>query len=455
MFLFNLQVFAQSKEGFWYIQSQNGKFLNVHNNSNESSAAIILEEKPLTLWKIRKTDARDGYYHIEVQHNGLYLTIPLGKDEYKDNAKVLQKGKISSESVGLDNQKWKIERYHGKYLYISNKKNSKRLSFKKEDIYEDESDFTVVQLDSEKKKNNQLWILVTPPKTESDPKKTVEKPVEIPIGINDVIGTTKERSNIWAVFVGISDYENAELKLKFAVNDAYEMYAHYRSPEGGAISDKQIHKITDREATRANILQALENINQKAGENDVLLFYFSGHGLKGAYIPADHWTNNPSLLYQKEVLSIFDKSKAKYRIIISDVCKAEWGNNLSAKSKGEKPANAKKDLNELVKKFEEQVQQIPKQNTTTVLLASCKEDEDSTEYPEFQKGLFTHYLIDGLKNCHADSDWDKDGIITIEELASYVRDKVSDHSNGNQNPIIQTSTKEAFVDLTMPLGVCR
>lgn len=166
LFLFNLQIFAQSKEGFWYIQSQNGKFLNVKDSSTADAALIILEDSPKTVWKIQKTEERDGYYLITAQHSGLYLTAPLNEKEFYDSAKIQQRSKRYEGGLGIDNQKWKTEKYKdSNSFYFINKKNGKRLAFLTEELYEDDPDFKVVQLDLAKKHNNQLWTLVSLPKT--------------------------------------------------------------------------------------------------------------------------------------------------------------------------------------------------------------------------------------------------------------------------------------------------
>ena len=76
--------------------------------------------------------------------------------------------------------------------------------------------------------------------------------------------------------------------LRYTDDDAYQVYAFLKSPEGGALPDKQVRILIDEQATRQNILDAMRTIFLRADENDVVMFYFSGHGLKGAsFIPVD------------------------------------------------------------------------------------------------------------------------------------------------------------------------
>ena len=102
--------------------------------------------------------------------------------------------------------------------------------------------------------------------------------------------------------------------LRFTDDDAYRFYAFLRSPEGGAIPDEQINILIDEDATRNNILGALRNTLLKADENDVIIFYYSGHGLEGSIIPSDYDGYNNRIMNQ-EIKRIFEDSRAKHKVI--------------------------------------------------------------------------------------------------------------------------------------------
>ncbi|MDH3648481.1 MAG: caspase family protein, partial [Saprospiraceae bacterium] len=82
---------------------------------------------------------------------------------------------------------------------------------------------------------------------------------------NDQSTTNK----IYALLVGVSRYEHFET-LKYTDDDAYRMYAFLKSPEGGAIPDDQIHILIDESATKRNIMKAMEDVMQRADENDAV-----------------------------------------------------------------------------------------------------------------------------------------------------------------------------------------
>src|SRR5882724_10459539 len=75
----------------------------------------------------------------------------------------------------------------------------------------------------------------------------------------------------YALFVGINDYENYN-GLEGAVPDVEHMKALLESKFGfTAANDK---KLTDHDATRANILAALTAIAAKATKGDLFVFHY-------------------------------------------------------------------------------------------------------------------------------------------------------------------------------------
>ena len=86
----------------------------------------------------------------------------------------------------------------------------------------------------------------------------------------------------WALLVGVNQYENQPHipSLHVCVDDVTAVH--------GALAGKYAaaRLLTDdtpeRLPTRANILAELSNVAQAASEGDLLLFYFSGHGIAEA-----------------------------------------------------------------------------------------------------------------------------------------------------------------------------
>lgn len=232
----------------------------------------------------------------------------------------------------------------------------------------------------------------------------------------DVKVDKDEKVKIWAVVVGAATYTHMP-RLRYTDDDAYQVYAFLKSPEGGALPDNQIEVLIDENATKKGILLALKSIFLQADENDVLLFYFSGHGIKGSFLPIDY-DGVQNKLDHEEIKSILKLSRAKHKLIVADACHS--GSLVSLK------APLQSVLNKYYKAFEDV-------NGGTALLMSSKGEEYSLEDGGLRSGIFSHFLIKGLKG---EADADQNKIVTIQELYSYVYSNVRDYTGNVQTPTL-------------------
>ncbi|MBL7815487.1 MAG: caspase family protein [Saprospiraceae bacterium] len=242
-----------------------------------------------------------------------------------------------------------------------------------------------------------------------------------------------ERSSevkIWAVVVGVGRYTTMPV-LKYSDDDAYQFYAFLKSPEGGALPDKQVKVLVDEDATRVNILQTMRQVLLKADENDVIVFYFSGHGLEGSFLPQDFDGINNRLLHA-EVKSIFEQSKAKHKLCIADAC---FSGSLLALKQPLAP-----QLQAFYKAFD---------NTQggMALFMSSKSQEYSLEDQGLRSGIFSHYLIRGLKG---EADMDGNKIVTVREIYDFVFKSVRSYTSSAQTPTINGQ-----FDWSMPVSMVR
>jgi hypothetical protein len=234
---------------------------------------------------------------------------------------------------------------------------------------------------------------------------------------------TENTSNvrIYAVVVGVGKYQTMPT-LQFTDDDAHRFYTFLKSPEGGALPDNQITMLLDERATRANIVNAMQQYLLRADANDVVLFYFSGHGLAGSFLPVDFDGYNNKLRHD-EVRQILLKSKAKHKLCIADACHSgslTYGNSLVAK--GPVPVT----LDRYYQAFEETDGGI-------ALLMSSKAEELSLEDHGLRQGVFTYYLMKGLKG---EADADRNQLIDIQEIYQYVFKQVRTYTSGIQTPVL-------------------
>ncbi len=229
-----------------------------------------------------------------------------------------------------------------------------------------------------------------------------------------------DRRNIkmWAVVIGISDYDHMPV-LRYPDDDAYRIYAFLKSPEGGAIPDERLELLIDDQATKNNIKNTMKRLFSKAGSNDLIFVYFSGHGLPGAFLPIDY-DGFENQLFHSEFRSILDQSKAKYKLCLADACHS--GSLLAARG-GDTPS--------LLSKYYETLAEA---KAGTALIMSSKSNETSLESSGLRQGVFSHYVIRGLKG---EADQNMDRIVNIEELFNYVQRNVRAYTSKKQSPMIQ------------------
>lgn len=235
---------------------------------------------------------------------------------------------------------------------------------------------------------------------------------------------------VWAIVVGVSSYTHMPA-LRYPDDDAYRIYAFLKSPEGGAVPDDQIRILIDEDATKDRIISSMKEVFWKAGPNDLVLMYFSGHGLKGAFLPID-FDGRQNKLAHSELTEIINQSKAKHKLFLADACHS--GSFLAARN----------DRESLLSMYYSTLAQA---QGGTALIMSSKTDETSLESSGLRQGVFTHFLIRGLKG---EADANRNKIITVQELYNYVYQRVRKYTRQQQSPIIKGD-----YDKTMTVAVNR
>ncbi|MCB9283399.1 MAG: caspase family protein [Lewinellaceae bacterium] len=253
-----------------------------------------------------------------------------------------------------------------------------------------------------------------------------QQPVEL------IADTRKlQRNKVWAVVVGVSAYNHMPT-LRYTDDDAYRMYAFLKSPEGGALPDEQIRILIDEDATKDEIKMAMESVFSKAGKDDLVLLYFSGHGLKGAFLPIDFDGYNNKLEHD-EINAILANSPAKYKLLIADACHS--GSLLAMKG------------GEVKGILENYYSTLAQAEPGTALIMSSKSEETSLESSGLRQGVFSHFLIRGLKG---EADADHNRVVTVQELFDYITENVRKYTGNRQSPVIKGD-----YDPNMPVSVVR
>jgi len=241
----------------------------------------------------------------------------------------------------------------------------------------------------------------------------------------------------YAVVIGIAEYQNLEPKhqLQYSANDADAIYSILISPEGGNFRAENVRKLIGKQATLESIRRELEVwLPSMAQEDDRVLIYFAGHGFvfqgKGYLAPYDISLKNiAGTGYPMDSLGMVvgSRIKAKNKVLLTDAC------HSGAITPGAQNENLSSSLLSIHKSL--------------FSLTASRDREQSFESPDWGggHGIFTYYVVKGLER---EADENKDGIVTADELAEYVRRNVREATNARQNP---TSDRGSF-DPNLPLS---
>jgi formylglycine-generating enzyme required for sulfatase activity len=225
----------------------------------------------------------------------------------------------------------------------------------------------------------------------------------------------------YAVLIGNELFPNEPDKkwhnLKCAKNDITELEKLLINAEIGGFDDVEV--LPDK--TTNDILWAIENVFHKATIDDLILIYYSGHGVQAEttgklYLSANNTVfDRPAstAVAMAQIRAIMDiKSSRKKVILILDCCySGDAGKDFACKGGTDA---------ELAQELAEQAKGI-------YLLAAA----GSTVAVEGEShGLFTKYLLEGIET--GDADAPPDGYIDIHELFNYIRPRVEQERPSQQ-----------------------
>ena len=253
----------------------------------------------------------------------------------------------------------------------------------------------------------------------------------------------KARGDIWAIVIGINEYQNTR-NLKYAVNDARAFKDYLKDNVG--ISDERIFYLADQDATKSRIESLLgTTIKRKASRDDTVIIFYAGHGavepdpsnldgdgFEKYLLPHDADLEDlySTAISMNDIKTIFMRIRADRLIFIADTC-------YSGASGGRTMVASKTRAN-LSDKFYERISK----GKGRVIISSCSANEISKEDDKLQHGVFSYYMLEGLKGR---ADQDGDGIITVSELFSYISRKVPQASGQDQHPVKKGETEGELV----------
>jgi hypothetical protein len=249
-----------------------------------------------------------------------------------------------------------------------------------------------------------------------------------------------------AVVIGVGDYESTAIpKLRYAARDAEAIYQVLVGSAG--FKEEHVLLLTDRTTQRPtlrNIKSALGTfLARSAHKEDTVLVFFAGHGapevdprglerdgLAKYLVPSDADPNDlyATALSMDEIHTIFGRIEAERIVVFLDAC-------YSGAAGGRTFASTRLRTRELGVD-DLFLERLTRAKGRAIITAS-RPSEVSLELPDLGHGVFSYYLVEGLKGA---ADLNRDGIVTLQELYEYTEQHVSRKSRavgGNQHPVMK------------------
>ncbi len=232
------------------------------------------------------------------------------------------------------------------------------------------------------------------------------------------------KPTLYVLAIGIADYKNKEYSLKYPSKDAEDFVKVMKKQKGKLYKDVDVKLITNDEASKDSILDALEWLEKEVTSKDVAMIFMAGHGIN----------DNNGNLYYMAFDSEVDKLK-RTALPATEVTKTI--SNISGKvlyfmdtcHSGNIRADLRRgfdiDLNGIIN-------ELSSAEVGTVVFCSSTGRQYSLENEEWNNGAFTKALLEGLEGA---ADYQKNGIISINELDLYVSERVKKLTKGKQTPV--------------------
>jgi len=230
------------------------------------------------------------------------------------------------------------------------------------------------------------------------------------------------KPTLYILAIGVSKYDDPELRLQFAAKDAIDFSLSMVQQQGLLYEKVELRMLTDEQASSENIRRGLQWLQNETTFGDVAMLYMAGHGINNNigeffFMPVNAEMNsiNATCVSYREIKSTIDAVAGKM-LVFMDACHS--GNVLGANL--QRAAMIHQAINDLTGA-----------DNGAVIFTSSTGRQFSLENPVWNNGAFTKALVEGLNGA---ADLFNRQTITVNTLSSYVAVRVRELTNGQQAP---------------------
>jgi WD40 repeat protein len=265
-----------------------------------------------------------------------------------------------------------------------------------------------------------------------------------------------ENSTLFFVGIGVSEYQDTTMNLKFATKDITDVSKLFKKSK---ICKKVESKILLNQEVVRDSLRSIRKFISQAGVDDVVIVYFAGHGMLSDsldYYLASYNTDfsDPSsrgigyVDLENELLNC----KSRKKLLFLDACHSGEVDKDAVEIKpgdvviGEdiefRGANSNVVNNDDSRSLEavKMIFTDLKENNGITVISSAGGADYALESDLWNNGAFTHSLVSGLRD--GTPDLDRNGVVTIYDLLNYLQIDVPRITNGYQVPTYRSENVE-------------
>jgi uncharacterized caspase-like protein len=254
-------------------------------------------------------------------------------------------------------------------------------------------------------------------------------------GLNGAANQTPVKDK-WALVVGISNFKDPAINLRFAAKDATD-FRNYLINEAHFQPD-HVKLLTDASATRENIIGSLGDhwLKKLVQCDDLVVLFISSHGSAAKpeagetnfIVPYEGNMDNlvfSGIPMQWLTVGLKDLVHCQRLVLLLDVCHGgAAAAELNAKQSAVRTGTSS-EAKEILEKDSKGITRARDFDTSKIsvgegqiIVASSLANQLSWESKNYQNGVFTRRLIEGLKQ-HADKT-------TVDDAYKYMKEKVEE-----------------------------
>ncbi|WP_265919544.1 caspase family protein [Cupriavidus nantongensis] len=254
-----------------------------------------------------------------------------------------------------------------------------------------------------------------------------------------------------ALLIGVANYQQISCLPAAILNDVNDIAATLSSPMYCAYAPSNVVTLLDADATRAAVLKGLEDLSARAGPDDTVCVFFSGHGgIVGSpgnedsilvTVDSDLGDIENTSIGSGELAAALAQIKAKRLLVFIDACHA-GGAAISKRLTDCKG-------HEIKSGYTESIFARLAVGSGRALMASCRADEVSAVLRGARNSVFTTALLAGLRGA---ADKNASGFIKVFDLFSYVSEEVPKLIPNGQHPIFKADNLEVNFAVALSQG---